>query len=275
MSDRYDMSETSPAGVEDEATPGLSTHDLASEGGELLPDKEVLSVLDLFVNIDLAHDLAAPIDLAVAANANVAAPIDASASANVLSFGSTSGALAHQATLIDQHISGEAIATAPQDATLDQSNDVVDGGDTSGSAGTTGDGGTDTSSTDTGGDSGSDTSGATSQAVQPAADQGSNVSSGGATTQVTEGTDGNDLLEGPLLNVNVDASIDADLAAPVAGAVAANANVAAPIDAAVSANIGTIASQSTAIADQTAVIHQDLEDVTASATADQEADITQ
>ena len=56
---------------------------------------------------------------------------------------------------------------------------------------------------------------------------------------------------------------------------AANANVAAPIDAAVSANIGTIASQSTAVADQTAIISQDLEDVTAEATADQEADVTQ
>jgi hypothetical protein len=40
------------------------------------------------------HDVAAPIDLAIAANANVAAPIDAAVSANILSFGSESAALA-------------------------------------------------------------------------------------------------------------------------------------------------------------------------------------
>src|SRR5215212_3436019 len=106
----------------------LSPHELAAEQGELLPDKEVLSVLDLFVNLDIALDLAAPIDLAVAANANVAAPVDAAATANVLSFGSSSAALAQQGVLIDQYISGSAIATAPQDAVIDQSNDVVDGG---------------------------------------------------------------------------------------------------------------------------------------------------
>src|SRR5215217_7330395 len=111
-----------------ESMPRLSVQELATEGGELLPDKEVLSVLDLVVNLDLALDLAAPIDLAVAANANVAAPVDAAATANVLSFGSSSAALAQQGVLIDQYISGSAIATAPQDAVIDQSNDVVDGG---------------------------------------------------------------------------------------------------------------------------------------------------
>src|SRR5215217_4849018 len=115
-------------------TERLSVDELAREGGELLPDKEVLSVLDLFVNLDIALDLAAPIDLAVAANANVAAPIDAAASANILSFGSSAGALAQQGVSIDQYISGEAIATAPQDAVIDQSNDVIDGG-TGGTAG--------------------------------------------------------------------------------------------------------------------------------------------
>ena len=57
----------------------LSQQDLTLEGGALLPDKEVLSILDLFVNLDIAIDLAAPVDLAIAANANVAAPIDAAA----------------------------------------------------------------------------------------------------------------------------------------------------------------------------------------------------
>ena len=58
-----------------ETMPSLTSQDLAAEGGELLPDKEVLSILDLFVNLDLALDLTAPVDLAVAANANIAAPM--------------------------------------------------------------------------------------------------------------------------------------------------------------------------------------------------------
>src|SRR5918992_4952978 len=105
----------------------LSWSDLEAEGGAPLPAKEVFSpILDLTVDLDLALDLAAPIDLAVAANANVAAPIDAAVAANVLSLASTSAALADQDVLIDQHISGEATAFAPQTATVDQSNDVVD-----------------------------------------------------------------------------------------------------------------------------------------------------
>jgi hypothetical protein len=87
-----------------------------------LPDKEVISLLDIRIDVDLALALAAPIDLAVAANANVAAPIDAAVSANVLSFSSNASALATQAVMIEQYISGEAIATAPQDAIIDQTN---------------------------------------------------------------------------------------------------------------------------------------------------------
>ena len=56
---------------------GLSDEELAAQGATALPDKEVVSILDLNADIDLAIDAAAPIDLAVAANANVAAPIDA------------------------------------------------------------------------------------------------------------------------------------------------------------------------------------------------------
>ena len=51
---------------------------------------EVLSLLDVNANVDLGLDLAAPVDLAAAANLNVAAPIEASASANVLSAGAQS-----------------------------------------------------------------------------------------------------------------------------------------------------------------------------------------
>jgi hypothetical protein len=219
----------------DGCTSKLSADELAAEAGELLPDKEVFSLLDLFVNLDLALDLAAPVDLAVAANANVAAPIDAAVAANVLSVGSTAQALADQGVMLDQHLSGDAIADAPQQAVLDQSNDVIDPGSDTGT--TPVDPGTGT-------------------------DQVGTVTEGGA-------------LDGPLLNVDVDVSADADIAAPVAGAVAANANVAAPIDAAVAANVASIDSSATAVAQQDAIITQDLDDVTAHATADQDAQITQ
>jgi hypothetical protein len=203
----------------------LSIDEIEAEVGTPLPAKEVFSpLLDLNLDLDLALDLAAPIDLAVAANANVAAPIDAAVAANVLSLGSTAAALADQDTMIDQHISGEAVATASQQAAVDQSNDVVDGG------------------------------------------SGTSV---GGTDPVTSA------LDDPLLNVDVNVALDADLAAPIAGAVAANANVAAPIDAAVAANVGSIASSATAVADQDAVITQDLDDVVAEATADQQVDIQQ
>jgi hypothetical protein len=98
----------------------LTAADLDAESGTALPSKEVMSLLDLNANVDLGLDLAAPVDLAVAANLNVAAPIDAAASANVLSFGSDAVAAAPQQTLIDQHIAGSANANAPQSASVDQ-----------------------------------------------------------------------------------------------------------------------------------------------------------
>ena len=206
----------------------LSPEELAAETGAALPDKEVISLLDLNADVDLALDAAAPIDLAVAANANVAAPIDAAVAANVLSVDSSAQALADQGVLIDQGITGEAVANAPQDSTIDQSGDP---------AGTT----------------------------EPA--------------PVTDATDGatetvGDPLSGDLLDVNVDLAADLNLAAPIAGAVAANANVAAPIDAAVAANIGSIGSEATAVAQQDAIITQDI-DADAEANADQTSTITQ
>ncbi|TWH70468.1 hypothetical protein JD77_05493 [Micromonospora olivasterospora] len=208
--------------------------ELAAESATALPTKEVISLLDLNVNLDLALDLAAPIDLAVAANANIAAPIDAAVGANVLSTGSEAAALSDQGVLIDQTISGDAIATAPQDSSIDQSDDVVDPG-------------TEPAPTD------------------PALGDG----------DVTVPTDPASLLDGDLLNVDVNVALDADLAAPVAGAVAANANVAAPIDAAVAANVASVDSSATAISQQDAIINQHLDDVTAEATADQQAEIDQ
>ena len=76
----------------------LSADELAAEGATALPDKEVVSLLDLNADLDLAIDAAAPIDLAIAANANVAAPIDAAVGANILSFDPTAQSLA------DQHV---------------------------------------------------------------------------------------------------------------------------------------------------------------------------
>jgi hypothetical protein len=203
----------------------LSAADLDAEAASALPTKEVMSLLDLNANVDLALDLAAPVDLAVAANLNIAAPIDAAASANVLSVGSDAQALAPQQTLVGQHIAGHATATAPQTAGVDQS-------------------------------------AAPAHAVAP-------VPAPAPSTGVGDLTHG-----GNLLNVNVDVNADAKLAAPVAGAVAANANVAAPIDAAVAANIGSIDSHATAYAPQTAIITQDL-NADATATAAQNATVTQ
>jgi hypothetical protein len=225
----------------------LSADELAAEAGTALPPKEVVSLLDLNVDVDLALDLAAPIDLAVAANANVVAPIDAAVGANVLSAGSTAQSLADQGVLIDQGISGHAIADSGQDSTLDQSNDVPDAGTTAPT-----DGGT-----------------APTDGTTAPADGGTAPTAGSVTS------DPGSLLDGNLLNVDVNANLDADIAAPIAGAVAANANVAAPIDAAASANVGSIDSSATAIASQDAIITQHLDDVTAEATTDQQSDITQ
>ncbi|HWG98452.1 MAG TPA: hypothetical protein VNV66_03805 [Pilimelia sp.] len=215
----------------------LSHDELAAEVGTTLPAKEVISLLDLQIDLDLGIDLAAPIDLAVAANANVAAPIDAAVGANLLSVDSKAATMADQKVQIGQNISGAAIATSNQDSVLDQSNDVVDPGTSTPAAGT----------------------------PAPAAPAGTSV----------EAIDPNSLLTGDLLNVDVNVSLDADVAAPIAGAVAANANVAAPIDAAVAANVGSVGSEATAVAKQDAVIIQNMEDVVAEATADQRSDIRQ
>jgi hypothetical protein len=57
--------------------------------------------------------------------------------------------------------------------------------------------------------------------------------------------------------------------------VAANANVAAPINASVAANIGSDGAVAQSLADQQVDINQNMDDVTAVATADQNADIEQ
>ena len=226
---------------------GLSQDELEAQEATALPDKEVVSILDLNADLDLALDAAAPIDLAVAANANVAAPIDAAVGANVLSTGSEAQALSDQGVLLNQGITADANAHAVQDSGLDQSNDLTGAGDTTGTTG-------DTSGTvgDTAGTVGDTT---------------------GTTVPDTSTTVG-DATSGNLLDVNVNVDGNADIAAPINGAVAANANVAAPIDASVAANVGSVDSHAVSIAQQDAIINQQI-DGSANATSDQSSDITQ
>ncbi|CAI3802853.1 peptidoglycan-binding protein [Pseudarthrobacter sp. MM222] len=234
--------------TEQELTP-LSEDELMAEAGTALPDKEVASVLDLNADLDLGINAAAPIDLAVAANANVAAPIDAAASANILSFGSESQALADQGVIINQGIEADATAESAQDSTIDQATGTADDGADTGSA-----------------EPGAAEPGTT---APDTAAPGSTAPDLGALP-----TDAAGAVNSNLLNVNVDLAADADIAAPINGAVAANANVAAPIDAAVAANIGSIDSDAFAVAQQDAIINQDIEGE-ATAAADQQSDLRQ
>ncbi|MGZ5418161.1 MAG: hypothetical protein ACXWDI_13360 [Nocardioides sp.] len=211
---------------------GLSPDELSAESATALPDKEVVSILDLNADLDLAIDAAAPIDLAIAANANVAAPINAAAGANILSFGSEAQAMGDQGVILNQGIDADATANADQASTIDQGNDVIDDG---------------------------------TESTEPLPTDGTTT-----TTNTGEGA----LDGGPLLNVDVNVAADADIAAPIDGAVAANANVAAPINAGVAANVGSIDSDAIAVAQQDAIINQNIEG-SAEANATQQSDIVQ
>jgi hypothetical protein len=223
----------------------LSDEELAAEGGTALPDKEVISLLDLNADLDLGLDAAAPIDLAVAANANVAAPIDAAVGANVLSVGSQAQALSDQGVSIDQGLTGEAVAEGNQDSAIDQGADPT-GGDVATDGATAG-----------------TTDGATAGTTDPA-----------TSVDATDPSNTGSVLDGDLLDVNVDVATDLNLAAPIGGAVAANANVAAPIDGAVAANVASVDSDAVAVAQQDAIINQDI-NADASATTNQTSDINQ
>ena len=223
---------------------GLSEAELAAEDGLALPDKEVVSILDLNADLDLAIDAAAPIDLGVAANANVAAPIDAAVGANVLSEGSTAQALSDQGALINQDVSADATANAVQDSTLEQGASP---------------------------DANADPSLAGDTGTQVPTD-GTSAATDGSTGDL--GTTVGDAADGDLLNVNVNLDGDANIAAPINGAVAANANVAAPIDASVAANVGSVDSDAVSVAQQTAIINQNI-DGSATANSDQVSDISQ
>ena len=98
----------------------LTDEELMAEQATALPDKEVASVLDLNADLDLGINAAAPIDLAVAANANVAAPIDAAVGANVGSVDSNAVAVSQQDAIINQSIEGSATATSDQTSDITQ-----------------------------------------------------------------------------------------------------------------------------------------------------------
>jgi hypothetical protein len=317
----------------------VSMDEIEAEDAVSLPNKEVLSLLDVNANVDLGLDLAAPVDLAAAANLNVAAPIEASAAANVLSPDAQAVSLAQQHGSIDQGISGSADATAPQHATVTQDSNSDGGAATAeptapatteagattaepaaqgvaaptpgpapvteaapaadaaaaapadaagavggavdgatGAVGGAADGATGAVDGATGavGDAAGEATGAVGGVAGSAGDAVGGVtgSAGDAVGGVTGGV--NDLLNGgSLLDANVNIHANADLAAPVDGAIAANANVAAPIDAAVAANIGSDHAVAEALAPQEINISQHLDNVEANATAEQDASVDQ
>ncbi|QDY91755.1 peptidoglycan-binding protein [Arthrobacter sp. UKPF54-2] len=258
---------------------GLSDEELMAEGATALPDKEVASVLDLNADLNLGISAAAPIDLGVAANANVAAPIDAAASANVLSFGSDSQALADQGTLINQGITGDATAHSVQDSTIDQGTAATGGAAAAPSDPTAAPAAVDPAASGAAVDPSAVPAAVDPSAVPAGTADGGLVPGGvlpGGTAPSLGGVGAGaaGALNGNLLNVNVNLDANAGIAAPINGAVAANANVAAPIDAAVGANIGSIDSQAYAVAHQDAIINQDIHG-NANASADQQSDLTQ
>jgi hypothetical protein len=259
----------------DEIEP-VSMEEIEAEDATALPNKEVMSLLDVNANVDLGLDLAAPVDLAVAANLNVAAPIEASAAANLLSSNAEAVSVAQQHGTIDQGITGSAEATAPQHADISQNSNPEEGATppaagatppAAGEAPTAGE--TPVEAADL------PVPGGTPDLPDPGdvvPDPGDVVPPAG---DVVDGAVGGLLSNGSLLDANVDINANANLTAPINGAVAANANVAAPIDAAVAANIGSDGASAQALADQQVDIHQSLDDVDADATAEQDSTIDQ
>jgi hypothetical protein len=270
------MAEEHAMGDEIEKRDELSMDEIEAEEATSLPNKEVMSLLDVNANVDLGLDLAAPVDLAAAANLNVAAPIEASAAANVLSPDAQAVSAAQQHGSIEQGISGSAEATAPQHAEVTQNSNPPEAGPIA-----------HPDATATPADAAAPAQGAVGGALDGATGAAGGAVDGatGAAGGVVDGATGavggatggvNSLLQGgSLLDANVNIHANADLAAPIDGAVAANGNVAAPIDAAVAANIGSDHAAAEALAPQEVNINQHLDDVSADATAQQDSTVNQ
>jgi hypothetical protein len=209
----------------------------------------------------------------VAANLNVAAPIEASAAANLLSSNAEAVSVAQQHGAIDQAISGSAEATAPQHADISQDSNPEEGGTTPAAGETPQAPVGETPAVPAAGETPGGTPDLPVPGGTPDLPAPGDVVPG--TDGVVDGAVGGLLQNGSLLDANIDIHANANLTAPVDGAVAANANVAAPIDAAVAANIGSDGASAQSLADQQVDIHQSLDDVEADATAEQDATIDQ
>jgi hypothetical protein len=258
----------------------VSMDEIEAEDAKPLPNKEVMSLLDVNADVDLGLDLAAPVDLAAAANLNVAAPIQAAAGANLLSADAEATAIAQQHGTIDQGISGEANATAPQHADISQNANPPEG-TTAPPAGEVTEGAAPAAAalpTDPSAATGDlpgtvgDVPGTVGDTTGDLPDVPGDVP---GTVGDATGAVGDFLQGGSLLDANVNIHANANLTAPIDGAVAANGNVAAPIDASVAANIGSDHGVAQALAQQEVDIHQNLDDVEANATAQQDATIDQ
>ena len=136
LPERAAMSTLSPAGLDPAAGAADAVDAVGGVGGtvggagesisDLVDGLGDTSLLDLDVNLDGDLDAAAPINAAVAANANVALPIDAAVSANTLSPGAESLASADQDSLLSQNIDADAVANSNQDSSIEQGEAVED-----------------------------------------------------------------------------------------------------------------------------------------------------
>ena len=234
-----------------------------------------MSILDLNADINLAIDAAAPIDLAVAANANVAAPIDAAVGANVLSVDSTAQALSDQGVLINQGLDADATAHAVQDSALDQGTDTAAAGPAAADRGPgrlgRQPGRPGPPAPWTPALSGVRSTAPPVQSTAPPAAWTPALSAVRPTAPPVRSTARRApsaarwAAPRPATCSTATCSTwtstwtrNADIAAPINGAVAANANVAAPIDAAVGANVGSVGSDAVAVSQQDAIINQDI-----------------
>ena len=99
---------------------GLTAAELESQDVTAVPDREAMSVLDGLDPSSLLNTSLLNLDVDLAIDADVAAPIDAAVAANIASVGSEATAVAQQDSVIIQELNGTAIATATQDATVQQ-----------------------------------------------------------------------------------------------------------------------------------------------------------
>lgn len=204
--------------------------EIEAEKAISLPNKEVLSLLDVNANVDLGLDLAAPVDLAAAANLNVAAPIEAAASANLLSADAAAVAEAQQTGTIHQVDSGSAVANAPQHTGIDQNS-------------------TGTSTSPTGTTTGGTTSGGTTSGGVDS------LLNGGSLLDANINLDANANLTAPIdgavaANGNVAAPIDAAVSANI-GSVGATAEAVAPQQVDISQSLDGVQSDATATQNST------------------------